>query len=157
MDCLAATGRIGLYEKEYIPQRRHAAIMLFVGRDLGDAFSELCIDITDLKTTETPRHHKYDHHPTTDRQGPVVHAREVRSCSAKGETGQNMGWRRGGHQRRVQSRALAARSSLLPSQVTRVRPVQRRWRQNRIIMIIESFRCVFRLRLTVSRTRISSS
>jgi PAS domain S-box-containing protein len=50
---LAATGRIGSYEKEYIRKDGSRQWMLFAGRDLGDGtIAEYCIDITRWKRTE---------------------------------------------------------------------------------------------------------
>jgi PAS domain S-box-containing protein len=54
MEKLAATGRIGPYEKEYICQDGSRRWMLFTGRDLGDGtIAEYCFDISDRKRAET--------------------------------------------------------------------------------------------------------
>ncbi|WP_114948441.1 PAS domain S-box protein, partial [Microvirga calopogonii] len=51
---LAATGRIGPYEKEYILKDGSRRWMLFAGRDLGDGTTaEYCLDITARKQAET--------------------------------------------------------------------------------------------------------
>ncbi|MBL8210708.1 MAG: PAS domain S-box protein [Bryobacterales bacterium] len=53
MDKLAATGRIGPYEKEYLHKDGSRSWMLFAGRDLGDGtISEYCIDISERKRVE---------------------------------------------------------------------------------------------------------
>lgn len=53
LDHLAATGRIGPYEKECFVKDGTRRWMLIVGRDIGDgAVCEFCIDITDLKRAE---------------------------------------------------------------------------------------------------------
>lgn len=50
---LAATGRIGPYEKEYFFADGSRRWMLFAGRDLGDGtLAEHCIDISDRKEAE---------------------------------------------------------------------------------------------------------
>jgi two-component sensor histidine kinase len=50
---LAATGRIGPYEKEYLLKDGSRRWMLFAGRDLRDGtISEYCIDITERKRSE---------------------------------------------------------------------------------------------------------
>jgi PAS domain S-box-containing protein len=56
MQRLSGTGRIGPYEKEYVFADGTRRWMLFAGRDLGDGtIGEFCVDITDLKTAETPQ------------------------------------------------------------------------------------------------------
>jgi PAS domain S-box-containing protein len=53
MEKLAATGRIGPYEKEYVLADGSRRWMLFAGRDLGDGtIAEYCLDITSSKRTE---------------------------------------------------------------------------------------------------------
>ena len=53
MERLAATGRIGPYEKEYFLADGSRRWMLFAGRDLGDGtICEYCIDITEGKQAE---------------------------------------------------------------------------------------------------------
>jgi PAS domain S-box-containing protein len=50
MEKLAATGRIGPYEKEYILADGSRRWMLFAGRDLGDGtIAEYCIDTTEAR------------------------------------------------------------------------------------------------------------
>ncbi|MCC6392775.1 MAG: response regulator [Bryobacterales bacterium] len=54
---LAATGRIGPYEKEYFLKDGSRRWMMFAGRDLGDGtISEYCVDITEHKKAETALH-----------------------------------------------------------------------------------------------------
>lgn len=54
MQKLAATGRIGPYEKEYFLKDGSRRWMLFAGRDLGDGTTaEYCLDITARKRAET--------------------------------------------------------------------------------------------------------
>jgi PAS domain S-box-containing protein len=53
LEKMAATGRIGPYEKEYVLKDGSHKWMLFAGRDLGDGtISEYCIDITGRKRAE---------------------------------------------------------------------------------------------------------
>lgn len=53
LEKLAATGRIGPYEKEYFHKDGSRSWMLFAGRDLGDGtISEYCIDISERKRAE---------------------------------------------------------------------------------------------------------
>src|SRR3954447_6776169 len=57
MQKLAATGRIGPYEKEYLLKDGSRRWMLFAGRDLGDGTTaEYCLDITARKRAETALH-----------------------------------------------------------------------------------------------------
>jgi PAS domain S-box-containing protein len=57
MQKLAATGRIGPYEKEYLLKDGSRRWMLFAGRDLGDGTTaEYCLDITARKQAETALH-----------------------------------------------------------------------------------------------------
>src|SRR3954447_6029332 len=66
MQKLAATGRIGPYEKEYLLKDGSRRWMLLAGRDLGDGTTaEYCLDITARKQAET-----------------VLHASEIRLQSA---------------------------------------------------------------------------
>ena len=54
---LAATGRIGPYEKEYLLKDGSRRWMLFAGRDLGDGTTaEYCLDITARKQAEAALH-----------------------------------------------------------------------------------------------------
>src|SRR3954447_21162435 len=57
MQKLAATGRIGPYEKEYLLKDGSRRWMLFAGRDLGDGTTaEYCLDITARKQAEAALH-----------------------------------------------------------------------------------------------------
>ncbi len=54
---LAATGRIGPYEKEYFLKDGSRRWMMFAGQDLGDGtISEYCVDITEHKKAEAALH-----------------------------------------------------------------------------------------------------
>ena len=56
MDRLAATGRIGPYEKEYLRKDGSRSWMLFAGASLGDGtIVEYCVDINDRKRAEEER------------------------------------------------------------------------------------------------------
>lgn len=56
LERLAATGRIGPHETEYLRKDGTRSWMLFAGRDLGDGtFVEFCIDISDRKQAEAER------------------------------------------------------------------------------------------------------